>query len=94
MVKIRLMRVGKKGAPQYRVVIADARSPRDGRFIEIIGTYNPLTHPSTIKIDAEKVISWIHKGAQPTESVSKLFHTVGITDKIAAAKAVTAPAVQ
>jgi len=70
-VKIRLKRVGKKKQPYYRVVVADSRSPRDGRFIEQIGTYDPHTDPSTFKVDADKVKDWISKGAQPTETVKK-----------------------
>jgi small subunit ribosomal protein S16 len=71
-VKIRLARAGAKKTPFYRVVIADARAPRDGRFIEIIGRYNPRTDPSTIEIDVDKVDAWLAKGAQPTEAVEKL----------------------
>ena len=71
-VKIRLKRMGAKKAPFYRVVVADSRYPRDGRFIEEIGTYNPLTDPSTINIDKEKAEKWIKNGAQPTETVKKL----------------------
>ena len=71
-VKIRLRRMGAKKAPFYRVVVADSRYPRDGRFIEEIGTYNPLTDPSEIKIDAEKAKKWIANGAQPTETVKSL----------------------
>ena len=71
-VKIRLKRIGAKKAPFYRVVVADSRYPRDGRFIEEIGTYNPLTEPSTIKIDLEKAEKWIKNGAQPTDIVKKL----------------------
>ena len=71
-VKIRLMRVGKKKQPTYRVVVADARSPRDGRFIEIVGRYNPQTDPSTIDLDEAKVKDWLSKGAQPSETVSRL----------------------
>ena len=71
-VKIRLRRMGKKKAPFYRVVVADSRSPRDGKFIEEIGTYNPLTDPSTINIDKEKAEKWIKNGAQPTDTVKKL----------------------
>jgi small subunit ribosomal protein S16 len=78
MVKIRLMRMGMKGAPSYRVVVADARSPRDGRIIENIGWYNPLTDPSTIKIDAERAEHWLQQGAQPTESVRSLMVRAGI----------------
>ena len=69
MVKIRLRRMGAHKSPYYRIVVADARSPRDGKFIEEIGTYNPLTEPSTITIDAEEAAEWIKKGAQPTETV-------------------------
>ena len=72
MVKMRLKRVGAKKAPTYRIVIADSRSPRDGRFIEEIGHYNPLTNPADIKIDAEKAKAWLANGAQPTETVRSL----------------------
>ena len=72
MVKIRLKRIGAKKAPAYRIVIADSRSPRDGRFIEQIGFYNPLTNPAEIKIDAEKAKAWLANGAQPTETVRSL----------------------
>jgi small subunit ribosomal protein S16 len=78
MVKIRLMRMGMKGAPSYRVVVADVRSPRDGRIIESIGWYNPRTEPSTIKIDAEKAHHWLSVGAQPTESTRSLLERAGI----------------
>ena len=71
-VKLRLMRMGKKKQPTYRVVAADARSPRNGRFIEIIGTYDPRHEPSVVKIDTEKAADWIRKGAQPTEVVARL----------------------
>ena len=71
-VKIRLTRLGDKKAPFYRVVVADSRSPRDGRFIDNIGTYNPLTDPAEIKIDVEKAQKWIANGAQPTDTVKKL----------------------
>ena len=71
-VKLRLMRMGKTKQPTYRVVAADSRSPRDGRFIEIIGTYDPRQEPSVVKIDTEKAQAWISKGAQPTERVAKL----------------------
>ena len=77
-VKIRLRRMGSKKAPFYRVVVADSRSPRDGRFIEEIGTYNPLTNPAEVKIDAEKAKTWITKGAQPTETVKSLLTKSGI----------------
>ncbi len=72
-VKIRLRRMGAKKTPFYRVVVADSRYPRDGRFIEEIGTYNPLTDPSEFKIDAEKAKKWIANGAQPTDTVKELF---------------------
>ena len=72
MVKIRLRRMGAKKAPFYRVVVADSRYPRDGRFIEEIGYYNPMTTPAEIKIDAEKAAAWIAKGAQPTDTVKAL----------------------
>ncbi len=71
-VKIRLRRMGQKKAPFYRVVVADSRYPRDGRFIEEIGYYNPLTSPAEIKINAEKASAWLEKGAQPTETVKSL----------------------
>jgi small subunit ribosomal protein S16 len=71
-VKLRLARVGSKKNPIYRVVAADSRSPRDGRFIEIVGRYNPQTDPSTIELDETKVKEWLSKGAQPTESVARL----------------------
>ena len=78
MVRIRLRRVGKPKQPFYRVVVADARSPRDGRFIEIIGQYNPLTNPSTITIDNEKALTWLRKGAQPSDQVKALLKRLGI----------------
>ena len=77
-VKIRLRRTGAKKAPSYRVVVADSRYPRDGRFIEEIGYYNPLTEPSTIKIDLEKAKNWIANGAQPTDTVKVLLKTAGL----------------
>ena len=78
MVKIRLRRLGAKKKPFYRVVVADSRYPRDGRFIEEIGTYNPLTEPSTIEIDAEKANKWLSTGAQPTDTVKELLKASGI----------------
>jgi small subunit ribosomal protein S16 len=75
---MRLRRVGAKKQPQYRVVIADARAPRDGRFVEIIGHYNPRTEPTTVQIDAGKAREWLAKGALPTERVAKLLKKVGI----------------
>ena len=78
MVKIRLRRMGAKKAPFYRIVVADARSPRDGRCIEEIGTYNPLTDPAVINIDAEKAQTWIKNGAQPTDTVRGLLKNAGV----------------
>ena len=72
MVKIRLQRVGKKKAPFYHIVVADSRAPRDGKIIEQIGTYNPMTNPSELKIDREKVEKWIKNGAKPTDTVKYL----------------------
>ena len=72
MVKIRLRRMGAKKAPYYRIIVADSRSPRDGRCIEEIGTYDPLTEPATITVDAEKAQQWIKNGAQPTDTVKAL----------------------
>ncbi len=77
-VKIRLARHGSKGRPFYRIVVADARSPRDGAFIERIGTYDPQTEPSDIKVDAEKARDWIGKGAQPTDQVRNLLKISGV----------------
>ena len=71
-VKIRLKRMGAKKTPFYRIVVADSRYPRDGRFIEEIGTYNPLTNPADVKVDAEKVKKWLSNGAQPTDTVKAL----------------------
>jgi small subunit ribosomal protein S16 len=80
-VKIRLKRMGAKKTPFYRVVVADSRAPRDGRFIEEIGTYNPLTDPATVKIDAEKAQKWLSTGAQPSQTVRNLFRREGISTK-------------
>ncbi len=79
-VKMRLTRMGAKKAPFYRVIVADSRSPRDGRFIEEIGYYNPLTEPAEIKIDADKAKKWLGNGAQPTETVKSLLKKSGIVD--------------
>ena len=79
MLKIRLARVGKKKQPAYRVVIADARKPRDGAFVEIVGHYNPRTEPTTFEVDEDKVRDWLNKGAQPTERVGKLLAAKGIS---------------
>ena len=78
MVKLRLARVGSKKNPIYRIVAADSRSPRDGKFIEIVGRYNPQLEPSLIEVDEEKVRGWLQKGAQPTESVGRLLKIKGI----------------
>ena len=80
MVKMRLRRVGAKKQPFYRVIVADERSSRNGRFIEEIGYYNPLTEPATVKIDADKAKEWIKNGAQPTETVKVLLKRAGIVD--------------
>jgi small subunit ribosomal protein S16 len=77
-VKIRLARHGAKKAPFYRIVVADSRSPRDGKFIDRIGTYNPRTQPSDIRVDAEKAKEWLEKGAQPTDQVRKLLKVSGV----------------
>jgi len=81
MVKIRLRRVGSKKKPNYRLVVADARAPRDGAFINIIGYYNPLTDPETIVIDEEKALNWLGQGAQPTATAARLLSKVGIMEK-------------
>ncbi|GCE20666.1 30S ribosomal protein S16 [Dictyobacter kobayashii] len=95
-VKIRLKRTGMKKAPSYRVVIADARSPRDGRIIENIGWYNPRVEPSAININEEKALGWLRNGAQPTESVTLLLKRAGILDRFTQEKAAakTAPAAE
>ena len=72
MVKLRLQRFGAHKAPKYRIVAADSKSPRDGKFLEIVGTYNPLTDPATVTVDAEKVQAWLAKGAQPTVTVKNI----------------------
>jgi|GEM_PF-265507 len=78
MVKIRLRRVGAKKQPHYRVVVQDSRAPRDGKFIEIIGNYNPRTDPPTMEIDAERAVHWLSVGAQPSEAVRRMFDKLGI----------------
>ena len=80
-VKMRLKRMGKKGAPFYRIVVADSRSPRDGAFIEKIGTYNPLTNPAEIKVDEELTLKWLNNGAVPTDTVRNLLSKVGVMKK-------------
>jgi ribosomal protein S16 len=81
-VRIRLKRMGAKKSPFYRFVVADSRSPRDGRFIDEIGYYNPVSNPKEIKIDSEKAIKWLKVGAQPSDTVRALFKKEGIFDKI------------
>lgn len=83
-VKLRLMRMGKKKQPTYRVVAADARSPRNGRFIELVGTYEPRAEPSRILIDSDKALRWLRSGAQPTETVEKLLKITGTWDEFKA----------
>ena len=82
MVKIRLRRMGRRNKPFYRVVVANSHSPRDGKFIDIIGHYNPLTDPPTVSIDDEKALKWLRYGAQPTDTVRSLFNKLGIMDKV------------
>jgi small subunit ribosomal protein S16 len=81
VVKLRLMRMGKKKQPTYRVVATDSRSPRDGRFIEILGHYNPRAEPSVVEIDNDKAVAWLRKGAQPTETVRRLLASTGAWDQ-------------
>jgi len=81
-VKIRLTRMGSKKKPFYRIVVADSRSPRDGKIIEEIGHYNPISNPKEIKVDHEKALDWINKGAKPTETVNDLFKKNGVYEKI------------
>ena len=81
MVKIRLRRMGAKKQPTYRFVVADSRSPRDGRFLEILGHYNPRTEPKTLEVDADKAKEWLAKGAQPTVTVRRLFAEKGIMER-------------
>ncbi|MCB5558621.1 30S ribosomal protein S16 [Anaerosalibacter bizertensis] len=80
-VKIRLKRMGAKKNPFYRIVVADSRSPRNGRFIEEIGYYNPLAEPKTVKVDDKKAVKWLTNGAKPTDTVERLFKENGIYDK-------------
>lgn len=86
-VKIRLRRMGAKRQPFYRLVVADSRSPRDGRFIEELGYYNPLTEEETVKIDEEKALDWLQKGAQPTDTARRLLRKVGVMKKFHELKA-------
>lgn len=81
MVRIRLRRIGAKKKPSYRIVVADKRSPRDGRFIETIGLYNPRTVPETVELNSERITHWLSVGAQPSEAVARLLRNSGIVDK-------------
>ncbi len=81
MVKIRLRRMGAKKQPTYRFVVADAKSPRDGRFLEILGHYNPRTEPKTLVVDQEKAKQWLAKGAQPSDPVRRLFAELGLVER-------------
>lgn len=82
MIKIRLRRTGAKKQPHYRIVVADARVPRDGKYIDLVGHYDPLTEPATIKVDVEKAAKWVGQGAQMTETVEKLFTRAGVLDQV------------
>lgn len=81
MVRIRFRRVGLKGQPSYRIVAADKESPRDGRFLEILGFYNPRTEPTTLTVKEDRVFHWMKNGARPTESVEQVFKTAGVLDR-------------
>ena len=91
-VKLRLMRMGKKKQPTYRIVAADSRSPRDGRFIEVVGVYDPRAEPSVIKVDNERAVHWLRHGAQPTERVQKLLQIAGAWDEFKGNAPATPPA--
>ncbi len=81
MLRIRLRRVGKKKQPSYRIVVADARAPRDGAFVDQVGHYNPLTDPPTVVVDADKARRWLGSGAQPSETVARIFQAQGVVEK-------------
>ena len=85
-VKIRLKRMGAKKSPFYRIVVADSRSPRDGRYIEVVGTYNPVTQPAKVDINEELALKWLQDGAKPSDTVRNLFSTQGIMEKFHNAK--------
>ena len=87
MVRIRLRRTGQKGQPSYRLIIADKESPRDGRFLEIVGFYNPRTEPATLNIKEDRIFEWMSKGARPTESVAQLFKSAGTDSRFERFKA-------
>jgi small subunit ribosomal protein S16 len=90
-VRLRLMRIGKKKQPVYRVVAADSRSPRDGRFIEILGTYEPRVEPSRVVIDNAKAVRWLREGAQPTETVARLLTQSGAMEEFGASRPAARP---
>ncbi len=81
MVRLRLRRIGLKGQPTYRIIAADKEAPRDGRFLEILGVYNPRTNPATIKLNEDRVYHWMKNGAQPTESVAQILKTAGTLER-------------
>ena len=81
MVRIRLRKMGLRHQPYYRIVVADRESPRDGRFLEVVGTYNPRTEPSTILVKEDRIYHWLGKGAQPSESVARLFNQIGLKER-------------
>ncbi len=83
MVRIRLRKMGLRHQPYYRIVVADRESPRDGRFLEVVGTYNPRTEPSTILVEEGRVYHWLGKGAQPSDSVWRIFSQIGLKDRFA-----------
>jgi small subunit ribosomal protein S16 len=87
MVRIRLRRIGLRGQPSYRIIAADKESPRDGRFLEILGSYNPRTEPFTFQVKEERIYHWLMNGAQPSDSVQKLFNSVGLTKRFERVKA-------
>ena len=87
MVRIRLRRVGLKAQPSYRIIAADKEAPRDGRFLEILGFYNPRTDPSTVEVKEERVYDWMSKGAQPSDSVVQIFNSIGLMDRFKRFKA-------
>ncbi len=86
MVRLRLRRVGSKHQPSYRIIAADKEAPRDGRFLEILGSYNPRTEPSTVELKEDRIYDWLSKGAQPSESTLKVFNSVGLMDRFARLK--------
>ncbi|HLZ10771.1 MAG TPA: 30S ribosomal protein S16 [Chloroflexota bacterium] len=93
-VKIRLRRMGAKHQPSYRIVIADSRSPRDGRYIDQVGFYNPLTNPAIINVDKDKAIDWLRRGAEPTDTVAKLFTKFDIDPAVVRKPDYVAPTVE